>query len=79
MDAEDHKVEAVLKEDRRFIVPLYQRKYQCTEHRLLPFWDDVQAKAAEVLGTVRISVCGRAVEHFAAMALMKRSPKITAN
>ena len=31
------------------------------------------------VGTVRISVCGRAVEHYAAMALMKRSPKITAN
>ncbi|MGE6695865.1 hypothetical protein ACQKE8_25875, partial [Sphingobium limneticum] len=30
-------------------------------------------------GTVRISVCGRAVDHQAAMALMKRSPKITAN
>jgi hypothetical protein len=31
------------------------------------------------LGTVRNSVCGRAVEHHAAMALMKRSPKMTAN
>ena len=30
-------------------------------------------------GTVRISVCERAVEHYAAMALMKRSPKMTAN
>lgn len=30
-------------------------------------------------GTVRISVCGRAVEHYAALALMKRSPKMTAN
>ena len=30
-------------------------------------------------GTVRIYVCGRAVDHQAAMALMKRSPKITAN
>ncbi len=49
MDADDHKVEAVLKEDRRFMVPLYQRKYQWAEHRLLPFWEDVQAKAAEVL------------------------------
>ncbi|PPJ48944.1 DUF262 domain-containing protein [Rhizobium sp. KAs_5_22] len=49
MDADDYKVEAVLKEDRRFIVPLYQRKYQWAEHRLLPFWEDVQAKAAEVL------------------------------
>lgn len=29
--------------------------------------------------TVRISVCGRAVAHYAAMALMKRSPKMTAN
>ncbi|WP_341897526.1 hypothetical protein, partial [Sphingobium sp. YR657] len=33
----------------------------------------------ECVGTVRISVCGRAVDHQAAMALMKRSPKITAN
>lgn len=49
MDADDFKVEAVLKEDRRFIVPLYQRKYQWSENRLLPFWEDVQAKAAEVL------------------------------
>jgi hypothetical protein len=49
MDADDHKVEAVLKEDRRFIVPLYQRKYRWAENRLLPFWEDVQAKAAEVL------------------------------
>ncbi|QNE07755.1 hypothetical protein H4O24_19600 (plasmid) [Croceicoccus marinus] len=31
------------------------------------------------LGTVRNSVYGRAVEHYAAMALMKRSPNITAN
>ena len=34
---------------------------------------------SRIAGTVRISVCGRAVEHYAAMALMKRSPKITAN
>lgn len=49
MDADDYKVEVVLKEDRRFIVPLYQRKYQWAENRLLPFWEDVQAKAAELL------------------------------
>lgn len=38
-------------------------------------------QAHEILrrGTVRISVCGRAVEHYAAMARMKRSPKMTAN
>ena len=30
-------------------------------------------------GTVRSFVCGRAVEHYAAMARTKRSPKMTAN
>lgn len=44
MDADDHKVEVVLKEDRRFMVPLYQRKYQWAEHRLHPFWEDVVAR-----------------------------------
>ena len=49
MDADDHTVEVILAEGRRFMVPLYQRKYQWADHRLLPFWDDVQAKAAEML------------------------------
>lgn len=49
MDADDHPVEVVLKEARRFMVPLYQRKYQWGDKRLEPFWDDVSAKAAEVL------------------------------
>ncbi len=39
----------------------------------------VQARLDDRDGTVRISVCGRAVEHYAAMARMKRSPKMTAN
>ena len=49
MDADDHPVEVVLKEARRFMVPLYQRKYQWGDERLAPFWEDVAAKAAEVL------------------------------
>jgi len=49
MDADDHPVEVVLKEARRFMVPLYQRKYQWGAERLVPFWEDVAAKAAEVL------------------------------
>ncbi|WP_170456044.1 DUF262 domain-containing protein [Ruegeria arenilitoris] len=49
MDADDHPVEVVLKEARRFMVPLYQRKYQWGDERLLPFWEDVVAKAAEVV------------------------------
>ena len=35
--------------------------------------------ALPALGTIRISVCERAIERYAAMALMKRSPKMTAN
>lgn len=49
MDADDHPVEEVLKESRCFMVPLYQRKYQWADKQLTAFWDDVSAKAAEVL------------------------------
>jgi len=49
MDADDHAVETILAEGRRFMVPLYQRKYQWGDTRLLPFWDDVKAKAAEII------------------------------
>ena len=49
MQADDHPVEVILKEARRFMVPLYQRKYQWADNRLLPFWEDVEAKAGEVL------------------------------
>src|SRR5690349_15021475 len=49
MDADDYSVEETLTEARRFMVPLYQRKYQWADNRLLPFWEDVEAKAAEVL------------------------------
>ena len=64
-------------------------------HTLLPLDDCLYALQATIphltrsslhrclqrhgIGPVRISVCGRAVEHYAAMALMKRSPKMTAN
>ena len=49
MDADDHAVEVILSEGRQFMVPLYQRKYQWADNRLLPFWDDIQAKATEEL------------------------------
>ena len=49
MQADDHPVEVILKEGRRFMVPLYQRKYQWADSRLVPFWEDVAAKAEEVL------------------------------
>jgi len=54
MDADDHAVEEVLAEGRRFMVPLYQRQYQWHDAQLIPFWEDVEAKALEVLeGTGR--------------------------
>ena len=49
MNVDDYPVEVILKEARRFMVPLYQRKYQWADKRLLPFWEDVEAKADEVL------------------------------
>lgn len=49
MDAKDHPVISVLGDQRRFIVPIYQRQYSWGEARLKPFWDDVVAKAEEAL------------------------------
>jgi uncharacterized protein with ParB-like and HNH nuclease domain len=49
MQADDHAVEEILSEGRRFMVPLYQRKYQWDDRLLIPFWEDVEAKAIEVL------------------------------
>jgi hypothetical protein len=48
MDAKDHPVIAVLGDQRRFVVPIFQRHYSWGEDRLEPFWDDVCAKAEEV-------------------------------
>ncbi|WP_341643289.1 DUF262 domain-containing protein [Thauera sp. SDU_THAU2] len=50
MQTDDFSIETILAEGRRFMVPLYQRKYQWADERLVPFWDDAEAKAAEVLG-----------------------------
>lgn len=49
MDAKDHPVISVLGDQRRFVVPIYQRQYSWGDARLGPFWDDVVAKAEEVL------------------------------
>ena len=49
MQADDHAVEEILAEGRRFMVPLYQRNYQWHDTQLIPFWEDVEAKAIEVL------------------------------
>ncbi len=49
MDADDHPIENIFAEARRFMIPLYQRKYQWGDKRLGPFWEDIEAKATEVL------------------------------
>jgi hypothetical protein len=41
--------------------------------------DTVASVVSGRIGSVRNFVCGRPVEHYAAMALMKGSPKMTAN
>lgn len=54
MQADDHAVEEILTDGRRFMVPLYQRKYQWHDTQLVAFWEDVEAKAIEVLeGTTK--------------------------
>ena len=49
MDAKDHPVISVLGDQRRFVVPIYQRQYSWKAPRLGPFWDDVVAKAEQAL------------------------------
>lgn len=49
MDAKDHPVIQVLGDQRRFVVPIYQRQYSWRTARLQPFWEDVAAKAEEAL------------------------------
>ena len=49
MDTNDYAIEEIFSETRRFMVPLYQRKFQWDDRRILPFWEDVKLKATEVL------------------------------
>ncbi|PAX07573.1 DUF262 domain-containing protein [Sphingomonas lenta] len=49
MDAKDYVVNEVLRDPRRFMVPIYQRRYQWSDTELAPFWHDVVAKADEAL------------------------------
>jgi hypothetical protein len=51
MDTKDHPVISILSDQKRFMVPIYQRQYAWRENRLTPFWEDVVAKAEEALET----------------------------
>jgi len=79
------KAKAIDKLFARFDVMLKDRGYlamggQIIDASVVPAPKQRNTKEEKAaIGTVGISVCGRAVEHYAAMALMKRSPKMTAN
>jgi hypothetical protein len=47
MDAKDHPVISVLGDQKRFMVPIYQRQYAWGDERWNAFWDDLVAKAEE--------------------------------
>ena len=49
MDTHDRKVIDVLGDQKRFIVPFYQRHYKWDERLWISFWEDVVAKAQEAL------------------------------
>jgi Protein of unknown function DUF262 len=47
MDAKVHPVISVLSDQKRFMVPIYQRQYGWQERHWAAFWDDVVAKTEE--------------------------------
>lgn len=49
MDTHDRKVIDILSDQKRFIVPFYQRQYKWGEKLWISFWEDVLAKAVESL------------------------------
>jgi uncharacterized protein with ParB-like and HNH nuclease domain len=49
MDAKDHPVISVLSDQKRFMVPIYQRQYSWSNKHWMAFWEDVVAKAEETL------------------------------
>lgn len=53
MDADEFKVQDILSRNERFIVPLYQRQFQWHDsrdgNRTSAFWQDLAAKAGDVL------------------------------
>src|SRR5258706_4729578 len=49
MDAKDHPGISVLSDQKRFMVPIYQRQYSWSNKHWMAFWEDVVAKAEETL------------------------------
>ena len=49
MKTDVFSVEEVLKDSRCFLVPIYQRIFRWDSKKLVPFWNDIEAKATEFL------------------------------
>ncbi len=49
METKDYNAQEIFYDSRRFMVPIYQRKYQWDDTQLDPFWNDVEMKAAELI------------------------------
>lgn len=49
METKDYNAQEIFYDSRRFMVPIYQRKYQWDDTQLEPFWSDVETKAVELI------------------------------
>lgn len=58
METKDYNAQEILYDSRRFMVPIYQRKYQWNDEQLEPFWNDVETKAVELIEH------GRGFKHY---------------
>ena len=55
MDADDHKLDVVLKERQQWVVPVYQRQYTWDAELVSQFWDDIDEIADRYVNTGKIS------------------------
>lgn len=55
MDADDHKLEVVLKERQQWVVPVYQRQYTWGADLIGQFWEDIDEIADRYIQTGKIS------------------------
>lgn len=55
MDANDLKLEVVLKERQQWVVPVYQRQYTWDANLITQFWDDIEEISDRYIDTEKIS------------------------
>lgn len=55
MDADDHKLDIVLKERQQWVVPVYQRQYTWGNDLIEQFWEDIEEISDRYIQTGKIS------------------------